>query len=79
MDRHQHGKIYQQTLRDAAVNGARYFYKTGTLAVANCLAGYIELAPNKRYRLHHFTQQSAEQSWTMAQTQRSLTGYYFRA
>ena len=41
--------LFQGTLRDGAVNGATYYFKTGSLAVANCLAGFIEMGPDKRF------------------------------
>ena len=49
MDRHEYRMLFQGTLRDGAVNGATYYFKTGSLAVANCLAGFIEMGPDKRF------------------------------
>lgn len=41
--------IYTDTLRERWESGVRCQVKTGTLAVARCLAGYINIVPDQRY------------------------------
>lgn len=49
MDRLPISQIYRQTLREQWVSGVRCQVKTGALAVARCLAGYINASPENSY------------------------------
>lgn len=42
MDRHRYGRLFESTLRERAGAGVQGRVKTGTLATASCLAGYVE-------------------------------------